>query len=51
VYIATIAYLIVATAVAWLGIVLVGLGGFFFVTVAALMGTLKLAGIIAWPWS
>jgi hypothetical protein len=34
---ATIAYLIVATAVAWLGIVLVGLGGFFFVTVAALM--------------
>jgi membrane protein implicated in regulation of membrane protease activity len=29
---------------------LIGLGAFFFVTPAVLIGTLKMAGIVAWSW-
>ena len=41
------AYLIAAAAMSWAGMLLIGLGAFFFVTLAALMGTLKMAGIVA----
>jgi hypothetical protein len=44
------AYLIAAATMSWAGMLLIGLGAFFFVTLAALMGTLKMAGIVAWSW-
>ena len=43
-----IAYLLAAAAISWAGMLLIGLGAFFFVTLATLIGTL--IGIVAWSW-
>jgi hypothetical protein len=45
-----IAYLLAAAAMLSVGILLIGLGAFFFLTLAALIGTLKLVGIVGWSW-
>jgi hypothetical protein len=45
-----IAYLLAAAAISWAGMLLIGLGAFFFVTLATLIGTLKMVGIVAWSW-
>jgi len=46
----TVWYLLAATAVAWVGMILTAasLGGLLFVMLAALFVGLKLTGIIAW---
>ena len=45
-----IAYLIAAAAMSCAGMLLIGLGAFFFVTLVVLIGALKMAGIVAWSW-
>jgi hypothetical protein len=47
----TIAYVVVAAALFWLGsITSPVLGGLIFVIAAAVLAGLKLAGLIAWSW-
>ena len=47
----TIAYLVAAAALFWVGMIsAIALGGLLFVILAAVLAGLKLAGIIAWSW-
>jgi hypothetical protein len=43
-------YVIAAAVLFWFGMIFAHLGGLIFVTLAAVLAVLKLAGIFPWSW-
>lgn len=45
-----VAYVVAAAVLFWLGMIFAFLGGLIFVTLAAVLAVLKLAGFFVWSW-